>query len=532
MQRPAIRAIVLIVVFVVEILNVTLLQSGNQHVNTSLHAVYFYLRQLSLAATLIPVCFAILTWMNWRQVSDTWLATSAHHNWLRYLLINMMLFTALLAMIVTIGTMGEHDGSPPSWTFAPYLALLAATGLSMVLALAPPLFWSDLWRQHKIEIAIAVSYSSLVLIISNVMQRTWEPLSSVTLYIAGAALRLIEKSVEIDFEYQDIYFREFAININAQCSGYDGIGLILTFLTIFLYTMRNSLRFPNAFFLIPIGIVTIWFLNVLRIIILVCIGGYISPSVAVQGFHSQAGWLTFLAVTVAIMWAAYNSPIFSKVAPTARTITPASQDEPILAYLAPFMALLTANILSSLAAPYGFIFYPLVPVMVGIALWAYRENYVQLLNNVSTTSVFVGLIVGILWVATDPTRVAENTVVDWLNSVPMLLAIGWITLRGLSAIILVPIAEELAFRGYIHRILQARDWHRIPVGQFSLFAFLVTSALFGLMHQRWLAGALAGAVFALLMYRSNRLSDPIAAHATANATIFVFAIATARWDVM
>ncbi|MGI9424892.1 MAG: exosortase E/protease, VPEID-CTERM system, partial [Hyphomicrobiaceae bacterium] len=479
MQRPAIRAIVLSIVFVAEILAVTLLQSGDQHVNTSLHAVYLYLRQLSLAATLIPVCFAVLTWLNWRQVSDTWLVASAHHNWSRYLLLNLILFAILLATIVTIGTLGEHDEGPPVWMLAPYLAMLAATGLSMVFALAPPLFWSDLWRQHKTEIAIAIGYSGLVLLISNVMQRTWEPLSSVTLYIAGAVLRLVEKSVEIDFEYKDIYFREFAININAQCSGYDGIGLILAFLTIFLYTMRHSLRFPNAFLLIPIGVVTIWVLNVVRIIILVCIGGYISPSVAVQGFHSQAGWLAFLAVTVAVMWAAYNSPIFCKVAPAASTVTRASQDDPILAYLAPFMALLTANILSSLAAPYGFVFYPLLPLLVGLALWAYRETYIHLLNSVSMASIVVGLTVGALWVATDQTMATDNAVAIWLHSLPMALAIGWITLRGIGTIILVPMAEELAFRGYFHRALQARDWHRIPIGRFSIIAFLITSASFG-----------------------------------------------------
>ena len=408
---------------------------------------------------------------------------------------------------------------------------LCLTALSMLLAVAPPQFWMTLWRHHKIEIAIATGYSAVVLLFANAVQRTWEPLSGITFYVSGLALHLIDPAVEIEPDYKEIHFRDFSVQIAPDCSGYEGIGLILAFLAIFLYTMRANLRFPVAFMLLPIGVSAIFLLNIVRIVVLVCIGAYISPDIAVEGFHSHAGWVAFLAVTVGIMWIASNSPTFSKIAETTRPDTAVSQSDPIIIYLAPFMALLTANILSSLAVPYGHVFYPLVPVLIGLALWSYRSAYASMLSRVSPISIVVGLVVGVLWVATAKAP-AENTVAVWLGSLPAIVVVGWILMRGIGTMVLVPIAEELAFRGYLHRALQARDWYNIPVGRFSIVAFLVTSAAFGLMHQRWVAGALAGAVFALLMYRSNRISDPIAAHMTANATIFFFAIATARWDVI
>ena len=76
---------------------------------------------------------------------------------------------------------------------------------------------------------------------------------------------------------------------------------------------------------------------------------------------------------------------------------------------------------------------------------------------------------------------------------------------------MVPIAEELAFRGLLHRWLISRRFETVAFAQFSWLALVVSSLLFGFMHQRWIAGALAGAVFALVMYRSGRLSDAIAA---------------------
>jgi membrane protease YdiL (CAAX protease family) len=44
------------------------------------------------------------------------------------------------------------------------------------------------------------------------------------------------------------------------------------------------------------------------------------------------------------------------------------------------------------------------------------------------------------------------------------------------------------------------------------------------MHERWIAACIAGAVYALLMYRSKNLADPIAAHVASNATIY-------SWDI-
>jgi membrane protease YdiL (CAAX protease family) len=52
------------------------------------------------------------------------------------------------------------------------------------------------------------------------------------------------------------------------------------------------------------------------------------------------------------------------------------------------------------------------------------------------------------------------------------------------------------------------------------------------MHQRWIAAFLAGAVYALLMYRSKRLSDAIAAHVASNAAIMVWAVAAQQWSLL
>ena len=115
---------------------------------------------------------------------------------------------------------------------------------------------------------------------------------------------------------------------------------------------------------------------------------------------------------------------------------------------------------------------------------------------------------------------------------PVWLAALWLGIRAIGSIVMVPIAEELAFRGLLHRWLISRRFETVEFAQFTWLAFIASSLLFGLMHQRWIEGALAGAVFALLMYRSGRLSDPMAAHMTANAVIVVWAIAARNWSLL
>src|SRR5262249_19753250 len=103
--------------------------------------------------------------------------------------------------------------------------------------------------------------------------------------------------------------------------------------------------------------------------------------------------------------------------------------------------------------------------------------------------------------------------------------------RLLGHVLAVPLAEELAFRGYLTRRLIAADFEEVPLGRFSWVAFLGSSILFGALHPRWfLVGTLAGMLFALALYRRGHLWDAILAHATANAVIATYALSTGDWS--
>jgi CAAX prenyl protease-like protein len=106
----------------------------------------------------------------------------------------------------------------------------------------------------------------------------------------------------------------------------------------------------------------------------------------------------------------------------------------------------------------------------------------------------------------------------------------WLVLRLLAYVLLAPLVEELAFRGYLLSRIVGMECKQ--VGQFTWFSFLFSSLLFGLFHQEhWLAGSLAGMAYALALYRRRQLMDAVLAHVTTNALIASYVLITDHWSL-
>jgi CAAX prenyl protease-like protein len=110
--------------------------------------------------------------------------------------------------------------------------------------------------------------------------------------------------------------------------------------------------------------------------------------------------------------------------------------------------------------------------------------------------------------------------------------ITWISFRVLAATITVPIAEELAFRGFLLRRLVSPDFESVSFKRFTWFALVVSSVLFGALHGgRWIAGTVAGLLYAFAVIRRGRIGDAVAAHATTNALLAGYVLLFGQWQL-
>ena len=106
-----------------------------------------------------------------------------------------------------------------------------------------------------------------------------------------------------------------------------------------------------------------------------------------------------------------------------------------------------------------------------------------------------------------------------------------LALRAMRAVLIVPIVEELFWRGWLMRWIERQDFESVPLGHYHRTSFWLVAVLFALEHGPfWDVGFLAGAGYNWWMVRTGRLSDLILAHAVTNACLCAFVIATGRWE--
>src|SRR4029077_11911062 len=101
--------------------------------------------------------------------------------------------------------------------------------------------------------------------------------------------------------------------------------------------------------------------------------------------------------------------------------------------------------------------------------------------------------------------------------------------RIVGAVVIVPLVEELAFRGYLARRLTGADWESVSLRAISWPALLASSVLFGLLHRDVIAGTAAGVLSARRARRRGQLGDAVLAHAVTNALLAITVLVTGRW---
>lgn len=102
-------------------------------------------------------------------------------------------------------------------------------------------------------------------------------------------------------------------------------------------------------------------------------------------------------------------------------------------------------------------------------------------------------------------------------------------MRLVGAAVVVPVMEELFWRSFILRWIAQREFLRLAPAAAGVRALLVSSLVFGIEHDLWLAGILAGLVYGGLYMRSASLWPPIAAHALTNLLLGLWVVGTGSW---
>ena len=178
--------------------------------------------------------------------------------------------------------------------------------------------------------------------------------------------------------------------------------------------------------------------------------------------------------------------------------------------------------------------YPLQTVLCGWLLFLFRREYEFGKLRQPYLVVAVGAIIFVLWISPqtffgraprlvgfDPGIFSDQPSLYWLT----------VVLRFARLIIVVPLVEEIFWRGFLLRYLIDEKFYAVPFGKFSPFSFWSVSAAFMFAHSvsDWIAAFITGMAYNAVAYRTKSLGSCVAVHAVTNLLLGLWIMRTHQW---
>jgi CAAX prenyl protease-like protein len=186
-----------------------------------------------------------------------------------------------------------------------------------------------------------------------------------------------------------------------------------------------------------------------------------------------------------------------------------------------------------LASPEYWI-YPAQTVLCGAVLaWFWRDYELGAPHRV-WLALAIGVVVFAVWIAPQ----------QFLGFAPRLTGFDpeifgahsagyWTTVifRFLRLVVVVPLVEEIFWRGFLLRYLINERFTALAIGTFSWLSFAVVTLGFGFAHSRadWIAAVVCGALYNLVAYRTRSLASCVVAHAATNCLLGLWVMQTRQW---
>jgi CAAX prenyl protease-like protein len=180
-------------------------------------------------------------------------------------------------------------------------------------------------------------------------------------------------------------------------------------------------------------------------------------------------------------------------------------------------------------------------VSLAAVLWWVSRPAIDLRVRHWIGTTFAGVLIFALWIAPDVIFPGYRQLPPFHNAIVGLARSSLseaprhdpavLFLRTFQASIIVPIVEELFWRGWLMRWIIQPDFRKIPLGAYQATSFWVVALLFASEHgPYWDVGLVAGILFNLWMIRTKSLGDLILAHAIANLCLSAYVMGAGKWE--
>jgi uncharacterized protein len=205
---------------------------------------------------------------------------------------------------------------------------------------------------------------------------------------------------------------------------------------------------------------------------------------------------------------------------------------PIFPYFAPFFLFGVFLYLESLHPLAVYAVYPIKAFAVGVMiLWLWRR-LPSFEIRAWRGSVIVGVIGFILWVVLDHLLIQHDPAKGFNPYIfgEGSMAWGLIAFRLMGAVLVVPIMEEIFWRGFLMRYIIQENFETVALGTYRPISFAITTVAFASVHgNQWFLALVVGLLFGGWFLKTKTLGDVIIAHAVTNLILGIYVIQTQKW---
>lgn len=427
--------------------------------------------------------------------------------------LHLTVYAAFVALTITLARAWL---AADTFSIAVWVLLGVVAAVTLVLLIVPPSVqrWA---KSAGARVTLAgLGAGALSLIAGVFVNGAWRHLAYSSLSVSSFMLALIGRDVRLDMSDASIQVGGFKAIIEPACSGVEGMGLMAVLVGTYLFAFRRELRFPAALLLLPLSIALAFFANALRIAALMLVGSEVSVDVASHGFHSKAGWVVFCLAAAGLIYASRRW-LARDQEKQSRAASPLIEGD-LTAYILPELCLLGVALLTGLWAIDIDRWTALRFVACALALALVSRRLLTSLR-VGLPAVAVGVLVYVAWILLVKHETHDPVYERFLGDHGSLEVALFLIARVVGSVVLVPIAEELAFRGFLARWPTSANFEAVRPAAIGVQGVLLSSVVFGVLHSDMLAGVVAGLSYCLLYRKTENIIDPIVAHAVSNGLI-------------
>ena len=223
------------------------------------------------------------------------------------------------------------------------------------------------------------------------------------------------------------------------------------------------------------------------------------------------------------------------------------QERAVLAHVLPFVVWVLLMVLPGLHPSWRYALQAVLGAYLFIRFRPWRWYSALKVGHI-LPAVGVGLVVAAIWIAPELRALGMRWprvqiaylkyAVDLvhfgqfpepLRAAPYAPAVcGWplSIVRLLGSALVIAVIEEFFWRGFLYRWLQKQTFLGVDLGAFRLGQFCLVVLLFGVEHDRWVVGIVAGVAYGVLLLKTRDIWAVSIAHAVTNLVLGLYVLAT------